>query len=127
MLAFDTTLPPVLLIALAIVAAAAFGAAWAAIPAYLQAYRGSHIVITTIMFNFIAAAVMVYLLVNVLIAPGSMTPETREFAAAGQLPFIHELLAFAASDGDSPLNVSIFLAIACRVRLGYYLAYALGL
>ena len=30
------------------------GAAWAAIPEYLQAYRGSHIVITTIMFNFIA-------------------------------------------------------------------------
>lgn len=31
--------------------AALFGAAWAAIPAYLQAKRGSHIVITTIMFN----------------------------------------------------------------------------
>ena len=114
MLAFDTTLPPVLLIALAIVAAAAFGAAWAAIPAYLQAYRGSHIVITTIMFNFIAAAVMVYLLVNVLIAPGSMTPETREFAAAGKLPFIHELLAFAGIEmASSPLNVAIFLAVAC--------------
>jgi general nucleoside transport system permease protein len=36
------------------------------IPAWLQAKRGSHIVITTIMFNFIAAALMVYLLVNVL-------------------------------------------------------------
>ena len=35
---------------------------------------------------------MVYLLVNVLIAPGSMTPETREFAAAGRLPFVHDLL-----------------------------------
>jgi simple sugar transport system permease protein len=118
MLAFDTTLPPVLLIALAIVAAAAFGAAWAAIPAYLQAYRGSHIVITTIMFNFIAAAVMVYLLVNVLIAPGSMTPETREFAAAGQLPFIHDLLTRAGIEmASSPLNVSIFLAIACCVAV----------
>ena len=39
------------------------------------------------MFNFIASALMVYLLVNVLIAPGSMTPETREFAAAGRLPW----------------------------------------
>jgi len=122
MLAFDTTLPPVLLIALAIVAAAAFGAAWAAIPAYLQAYRGSHIVITTIMFNFIAAAVMVYLLVNVLIAPGSMTPETREFAAAGQLPFIYELLGLAGiAMGSSPLNVSIFLAIAACVFVWVFL------
>ena len=50
---------------------------WALIPAYLQAKRGSHIVITTIMFNFIAAAMMVYLLVNVLNAAGSMTPQTR--------------------------------------------------
>ncbi|TVP73715.1 MAG: ABC transporter permease, partial [Rhodobacteraceae bacterium] len=34
--------------------AALFGALWALIPGYLQAKRGSHIVITTIMFNFIA-------------------------------------------------------------------------
>ena len=33
------------------VGAAVFGAAWAAIPAFLQAKRGSHIVITTIMFK----------------------------------------------------------------------------
>ena len=40
----------------AIIGGAIFGAGWAAIPAYLQAKRGSHIVITTIMFNFIASA-----------------------------------------------------------------------
>ena len=49
---------------LAILAAMLFGAAWAFIPAYLQARRGSHIVITTIMFNFIAASLMVYLINN---------------------------------------------------------------
>ena len=63
-------LSPWLLIPLAISAAMLFGAAWALIPAWLQAYRGSHIVITTIMFNFIGAALMVYLLVHVLIVPG---------------------------------------------------------
>ncbi|MGL4319825.1 MAG: ABC transporter permease, partial [Paracoccaceae bacterium] len=46
--------------------AALFGAIWAAIPAVLQAKRGSHIVITTIMFNFLAASLMNYLLSNVL-------------------------------------------------------------
>jgi len=113
LLAFDATLPALLLIPLAVVAAAAFGAAWAAVPAYLQAYRGSHIVITTIMFNFIAAAIMVYLLVNVLIAPGSMTPETRELAAAGRLPFIHDLLGLVGFKmASSPLNAAIFLALA---------------
>ena len=115
LLAFDSTLPLVLLVPVTVVAAAAFGAAWAAVPAYLQAYRGSHIVITTIMFNFIAAALMVYLLVNVLIAPGSMSPETREFAASSHLPFVHEVLrAVGLPVGPSPLNLTIVLAaLAC--------------
>ena len=60
-LALDAYLPGIVLIPLALLASMAFGAAWALIPAYLQAYRGSHIVITTIMFNFIAASLMVYL------------------------------------------------------------------
>ena len=38
----------------------------------LQAERDSHIVITTIMFNFIASALMGYLLVNVMRKPGQM-------------------------------------------------------
>src|SRR3546814_851189 len=95
-LAVDHLLPFYLILPLAILLSAAFGAAWAAIPAYLQAYRGSHIVITTIMFNFIAAALMVYLMVNVLIQPGSMSPESREFSQAGQLPVLHEMLAWCA-------------------------------
>ena len=91
-LALDRYLPAPLMIPLAILAAALFGAAWAAVPAWLQAWRGSHIVITTIMFNFLAAALMVYLMVNVLIAPGSMTPQSRDFAASGKLPSMHDTL-----------------------------------
>jgi len=122
LLAFDATLPTVPLILLAILAAAAFGAAWAAIPAYLQAYRGSHIVITTIMFNFIAAALMVYLLVNVLIAPGSMSPETREFGEAGRLPPVHDLFAMAGiAMSRSPLNASILLALLACVFVWAFL------
>ena len=51
---------PFLTILIAILGAATFGAAWAYVPAALQAYRGSHIVITTIMFNFIASAFLAY-------------------------------------------------------------------
>ena len=69
----------ILALPFAVLGGAVFGAAWAAIPAYLQATRGSHIVITTIMFNYIATAVMVYLLVNVMKKPGSMSPETARF------------------------------------------------
>ncbi|MFZ0210281.1 MAG: ABC transporter permease, partial [Roseiarcus sp.] len=59
-------LPGYSLVIVAIAAAALFGAAFAAIPGYLQAKRDSHIVITTIMFNYIASALMGYLLVDVL-------------------------------------------------------------
>ena len=45
-------LPAVVMIPLAILAAALFGMAWAAVPGYLQAWRGSHVVITTSRFNF---------------------------------------------------------------------------
>jgi ABC-type uncharacterized transport system permease subunit len=110
--------------------AALFGAAWAAIPAYLQAKRGSHIVITTIMFNFIAAAVLNYMLVNVLKPAGAMDPATARFAEAVHLPSLHELLApfGIAFSKSAPANVSLLVAVAAcvvvwlliwRTRLGY--------
>src|SRR6056297_1094982 len=70
----------------AMLGGAAFGALWALIPAYLQAKRGSHIVITTIMFNFIAAAVLNYMLVNILRPEGSMDPATARFPEGAHLP-----------------------------------------
>ncbi len=130
-LTLDSYLPTLLLIPLGIAAAGVFGAAWAFIPAWLQAHRGSHIVITTIMFNFIAASIMVYLLVNVLIKPGQMSPESRLFDEAAWLPFMHEFLArFGFEVSRSPLNVSLFFALVCclfvwiyiwRTRWGYEL------
>ena len=121
-LAFDSYLPTLLLIPLGIAAAGFFGAAWAFIPAWLQAHRGSHIVITTIMFNFIAASIMVYLLVNVLIKPGQMSPESRLFDEAAWLPFMHEFLAvFGIEVSRSPLNVSLFFALACCVFVWIYI------
>ena len=104
-----------LVIPLAIAAAALFGAAWAAVPAALQACRGSHIVITTIMFNFLASALMVYLMVNVLMAPDAVAPESRDFADSAALPLISSWLnAMGLHVAESPLNLSIvFAAIAC--------------
>ena len=98
---------------LAIIGGAGFGAAWALIPAWLQAQRGSHIVITTIMFNFIAAALMTYLLVNVLINPGQQSPESREFAESTFMPALHELAEpFGVAIAASPLNFAFILALA---------------
>ena len=116
---------------LALVAAAGFGAAWAFIPAWLQARRGSHVVITTIMFNFIASALMTYLLVEVLIKPGQQSPESREFASAAWLPTLPALLGrMGIGVSASPVNLAFVLALAAaglvwvflwRTRWGYEL------
>ncbi len=114
----------------AIVAGALFGAGWSLIPAYLQAKRGSHIVITTIMFNFIAYSLMVYLLVNHFKPAGEMAPESAAFVAGSHLPSGHEALGWLGINfpKSPPVNVSFIVAlIACvlvwlliwRTRLGY--------
>lgn len=109
--------------------AAVFGAAWAAIPAWLQARRGSHIVITTIMFNYIAAALIVYLLVEVLRPVGQMDPATARFPAGAKLPNFGEIPGLNLIFSDKvPANVTFFVAIAAcvavwallwRTKLGY--------
>ncbi len=128
MLAFDW---PHWTIALLVgtLAAAIFGAAWAAIPAYLQVKRGSHIVITTIMFNLIAGSVIAYLLVGPLQANGSM-PESPRFSSAASLPSLHDMLAVIGIDFDkyADVNITFFMALIAAVlvwlliwksRLGY--------
>lgn len=128
-LALDSIVPWWITFPIAIAASALFGALWALIPAWLQAYRGSHIVITTIMFNFIGASVMVWLLVDHLSPPGSMAPETRTFETGAQLPKLDGLFSLFGLDiGGSPVNVTLFLALVAaylvylliwRTKLGY--------
>jgi simple sugar transport system permease protein len=124
-------LPPVLLLPALVLAGALGGALWGAIPGALQAWRGSHVVITTIMFNFVASALLSYLLVNTLKAPGQMAPESAAFADAARMPGMHELLgALGIAWPRTPLNASVLLAVAAvplvhlllqRTRAGYAL------
>lgn len=114
----------------AMIGAAAFGAAWAFIPAYLQAKRGSHIVITTIMFNFIAAAALNYVLVNKLRPVGSMDPASARFPESTNIPALTDIAAGLGLEWgkNTPVNITFLVAIvAClliwlliwRTRLGY--------
>jgi simple sugar transport system permease protein len=115
-LAWSAQWPAWVMLPVMVLAAALFGMAWAAVPAALQAWRGSHIVITTIMFNFIAAALLSFLLVETLKEPGNMTPESRAFADSARLPGMHELLGWLGIEWPrTPLNLSVLLAIAAAV------------
>lgn len=109
-------LPGYVVIPLAMLAAIVFGGAWALVPGYLQAKRGSHIVVTTIMFNFIASSLMTWLLVDKLRMAGSQTPATREFAQHAWVPMLHELFApLGFQLPNTPLNASFFLALIALV------------
>lgn len=113
-------LPFILVLPLAVLASAAFGAFWGFIPGWLQARRGSHIVITTIMFNFIAASIMTYLLVYVLIRPGSSSPETVTFAPGAWMPQLWQIGREIGLDlPRTPLNLAFFWALLCA--LGFWL------
>ncbi|MDP2119234.1 MAG: ABC transporter permease, partial [Hoeflea sp.] len=125
----DQFAPWYVIFLVAIGGSALAGAAWALIPGWLQAKRGSHVVITTIMFNFIASSLMVYVLVDVLKPAGSMAPQTRKFAESGQLPRLDWMFSWAGVDmGGAPFNLSFLLALVMafvvwvviwRTRLGY--------
>lgn len=124
-------LPSPISIPLAVAGAALFGGAWAFVAGWLYARRGSHVVITTIMMNFVAAALMTHLVVNVLIKPGQQIPETDIFAPTVWLPPLAPLAAPLGLDlGRAPVNLSLFLALVCclafwafvwRSRFGYEL------
>ena len=111
----------------AMVAAAIFGGVWGLIPGYLQAKRGSHVVITTIMFNFIAAALMVYMVNRVLKPATTMAPESETLDAMGRVPQLREFIPYF---GYSPVNLTIVVAVVFlvlayiliwRTKLGYQL------
>jgi simple sugar transport system permease protein len=130
-LVLGAMVPGIVTVPVAILAAAAFGAAWAFIPGYLQAYRGSHVVITTMMFNFIAAGIMVSLLSGPLMEPGQSSPQSDDLPTAAWLPQMHEIFAAVGLEiARSPLNLSFLIALLAafgvwvliwRTKFGYSL------
>ena len=121
-LAYAPVLPAWAMLPLMLLAGALFGMVWAAIPAYLQAYRGSHVVITTIMFNFLASTLVVYLLVKHLRPPGNMAIESLPFAPSASLPSAQAALAALGVEWpSSPLNTSFLLALAACAAVYVFL------
>jgi len=107
-------LPPVLHVLLIILVAMLAGGAWAAIAGYLKVKRGVNEVISNIMLNFIAAAVIAFLLSPNLLGSlpeGSQNLQTKPIPASGQMPTIK------AFEGE----IYSFLFIAIVVGVGYWI------
>ncbi|NRA84393.1 MAG: ABC transporter permease [Gammaproteobacteria bacterium] len=119
---FGDSLPFGLLVILTTLSAAFFGALWAFIPGWLNAYRGSHIVISTIMFNFIASSLLVFLLVNVFRQPDQMAAVSQTFGEQTWLPYLDQLFKFVGGEiSRTPLNISFLWAVFCCFLVHYYL------
>lgn len=78
---------PWIAIPVAILAGAAVGALWGFIPGFLKAFSGAHEVVTTIMLNFIALALMSWLISGPLRLPLSPQPVTNTVGNAA-LPIL---------------------------------------
>lgn len=125
-LAWGAFLPAPIMFVVAIIAAIVFGGFYGFIPGILQAKRGAHVVVTTIMLNYIVFALMNYAMRYWLSKSEGSTdsanfaPDSLLAGLADEFPF----LGFA----DTPLNYAFFLALVAagfvwwliwRSRLGY--------
>ncbi len=102
-----------------IVVGMAFGAVWGFIPGYLQAKRGSHIVITTILFNFIAVSMMSYIISRILKPANVGNDESAPIIAASRVPGLKEFIPFF---NHSPVNITFIIAVLALIFV-YWLVW----
>jgi ABC-type uncharacterized transport system permease subunit len=125
--------PAVVHLPLAVAAGMLAGMLWALPPILLRLRRGAHEVITTIMTNYIAGALVLYLLADVFRDPlqfGTPRVRTPQFPDSARAPLLGPLLRPLGFDvpGHSALNwflvVGVILCLVAafllaRTRFGY--------
>lgn len=116
-------LPSFILLPLCLFAGITGGAIWGMIPGFMKAKFGAHEVINTIMMNFIAVALVSYMMNNHFAVPATI--HTPLIAPAAELP---RLDSFSDTFRGSPVNMSLFIALLLcfviyhvlwKTRLGY--------
>jgi general nucleoside transport system permease protein len=126
-------LPAFVHLPLAIAAACAGGVLWAIPPIVLKLRRGAHEVITTIMMNYIAGAIVLYLLTDVFRDPTQIgTPRVRTplFADTARAPLLAPLAARLGIEIPAHSALNWFLVVGvvlcavaafvlARTRAGY--------
>ena len=115
--------PALIVVILAALAAILVGGVWAGIPGVLKARFGAHEVITTIMMNFIAAAIVSYLTQYHYRQPGDpilqslpIAEEVNGVVVGPHIPRLHEMLSLIGINFPAhiPLNLAFLLALlAC--------------
>jgi simple sugar transport system permease protein len=113
-------MPPILWPLVAILAACAIGAVWAAISGILEAYRNASAIVTTIMMNFVAQAFASFLLLYVVAIKSKTVAEYNYVvfppsATLPTLPFYNTSIMFIVAILIA-IGTAFFLS---RTTLGY--------
>ncbi len=120
-------LPAIVHLPLALLGAMLGGMAWALVPILLKLRRGAHEVITTIMMNYVASALLLYLINDIFRDPTQIgTPRVRtpEVALTARIPSLGPLLAPLGLQGSDveKLNVLLLGGIVLALALAYFLS-----
>jgi simple sugar transport system permease protein len=102
-------LPPALAVPCCLLAGAAAGALWAAIPTLLKLNRGVPEVISTIMMNFLAVYLVEYLVRGPMKDPGSASDWSRLLPAWSRMPRLGQVLPGLPEAGR--LHAGVLLAV----------------
>jgi ABC-type uncharacterized transport system permease subunit len=128
--------PTAIEVPLVILAGMAGGLAWALVPALLKVYRGAHEVISTIMMNYVANGLLLYLLSGPLKDPTQVgaiaqqrTVEVHDTAKVGSMvPFFNSIgFNFRASSPVTWLfllavvGAGVYAFVVRRTRFGFEL------
>lgn len=113
-LAFDSSLGGGLVIVLMTVGAMAAGAAWAGLAALLRLTVGINEAVSTLLMNYIALDILLYLIYEPWKDPnGTGQPTSAELADAAKLPYL----------GTTSIPVSIVFALVATVVVAALLRY----
>jgi len=105
--------PAPLIIPLIVIMSMLFGMLWSLGPALLKVYKGVHEVISTIMFNWIAFYLTMYLASNPPFVDPQRPEKTLSIVPAGRFPVLYPL--------RSILTAAVFVAIAFCIIIYLFL------
>ena len=111
------SLPGIVALPLTLLAAASTGAAWAAFAAWMRTRFGAHEVITTIVLNRIADALVAMLMTAWLALPG--TVRTKDIAPGASLARLESLSPFFSGSAVSwafPMSLLVLLGVTVWLR-----------
>ncbi len=119
----NVALPAVLHLPLILFVAMVVGAAWAGIAGVLKVQRGVSEVISTIMLNYIAFALIQFLLQNHLRVAneGGLGARTKEIPRSGWMPSLNRFFELFGLDMPAGRNALYgFLAVAVALGVGFH-------